>query len=895
MSIRLVFLLLFLCGQLSAQIGKKLDFNWDTIAQLNDSLGVNGAFTGVHNNALIVAGGANFPETAVWEGGEKVWYDNIEVLQKSGKEYNWLTIDAKLPRELAYGASVSTSKGLLFIGGNNAMGTFSEVFLVKWDPKEEKIEIEDQPPLPIPLANMQATVIGDEVFVVGGQEENGSEAGSYFFSYKDGEWNRLEDVPGPGRIQPVVVSQNNGKANCVYVFSGTHYNPEAKDPNQFLDDVYEYNPLQKKWRQKADVPYNKTPGISGGYIGAAPAVKLGDAHIIIFGGAGGKNQLWKDRLELQNELTALENAGLPGQEFEFKSDSINKLIAQNFQNTSFAKTIWVYHAITDTWSKRGEIPGPGPVVTDAEFWDNEIIIAGGEISPGVRTPAVHKITIEPHRADFGIINYITLFVYLGLIVGLGWYFSRRNKSTDDYFLAGGRIPWWAAGLSIYATMLSAITYLSQPALAYSYDWQAYLGYFTILLTVPIVITFYLPFFRNLNITTAYEYLEKRFNIFVRMFGSASFILFQVARMGIVVYLPALALSTVVGLDIYTAIVIMGVLAILYTVLGGIEAVIWTDVIQVIVLIGGLILSLIYIAIDIGDVGYIFETAFADNKMKLFDFRFSWTEVVTWSLFLGSFALNFAPYTTDQAVVQRYLTTRKEKEARKSIWLNGIISIPAGLLIFLMGTFLYVFFKDNPDFIVVGMQNDGIFPLFIANHLPPGVAGLVIAGIYSASMSSLDSSMHSVSTVVTVDFYKRFSKNYSEKIAMKVAKWVTVIVGLIGTAVACLMAAFPIASLFFFFQEVVGLFGSALTGIFVLGIFFKRANWAGTLIGAFLSVMVVVYLKYQTPINFYIYPLIAIPVCVIGGYLFSLIIKVDRNDNSKNLVYHKGLKHHKFEK
>lgn len=895
MNTRLLLLFVFICGQLTAQIEKKLDFKWDTIAQLNNHLGINGSFTGVHNDVFIVAGGANFPDQPVWSDGEKVWYDDIEVLEKTGDRYQWIDeIDIKLPRKLAYGASVSTRDGLLCIGGNNEDGTYAEVFLLKWNKKTKRIEIEEQEPLPVPLANMQATIIGDEVFVVGGQEKSGAESGNYFFSFKNGSWQRLKNLPGPGRIQPVVVSQNNGKANCVYVFSGTFFNPDAEDPNQFLTDVYEYNPLQNKWRQKADIPSNATPEIDGGYIGAAPAVKLGDAHIIIFGGAGGENQLWKKRLTLQNSLIALEDRGFSEEEIEVKSDSINNLIAQNFKNTSFSSTIWAYHAITDTWSKRGEIPGPTPVVTDAEFWNDEIFIAGGEISPGVRTPAVHKINIEPHRADFGLINYITLFVYLGLIVGLGWYFSRRNNSTDDYFLAGGRIPWWAAGLSIYATMLSAITYLSQPALAFSYDWQAYLGYFTILLTVPIVVTFYLPFFRNLNITTAYEYLEKRFNIAVRMFGSASFVFFQMARMGIVVYLPALALSTVVGLDIYSAIVIMGILAILYTVLGGIEAVIWTDVIQVIVLIGGLILGLIYIALDVGDVGYIFETAYADNKMKLFDFRFSWTEVVTWSLFLGSFALNFAPYTTDQAVVQRYLTTSDEKEARKSIWLNGIISIPAGLLIFLMGTFLYVFFKDNPDFIAVGMQNDGIFPLFIANHLPPGVAGLVIAGIYSASMSSLDSSMHSVSTVVTVDFYKRFSKNYSEITAMKVAKWVTIIVGIIGTAVACLMAAFPIASLFFFFQEVVGLFGSALTGIFILGIFFKKANWAGTLIGAVLSVIVVVLLKYQTPINFYIYPLIAIPVCVIGGYIFSLVIKVDRNNNSRNLVYHKGIKHHKFE-
>jgi solute:Na+ symporter, SSS family len=622
--------------------------------------------------------------------------------------------------------------------------------------------------------------------------------------------------------------------------------------------------------------------LKGGYIGAAPALELGDAHIVIFGGAGGQNQLWKNRLALQKEIELLDQIS-----DSKRIDSLQTEIKSMFQNTSFSRSIWAYHTITDTWSLRGEIPGFPTVVADAEQWGSDIIIAGGEIAPGIRTPLISKINIQLKKATFGLINYITLFTYLGLVIGMGYYFSRRTKTTDDYFLAGGRIPWWAAGLSIYATMLSAITYLSQPALAYSYDWQAFLGYFTILMIVPIVITYYLPFFRRLNITTAYEYLEKRFNIIVRMFGSTSFVLFQLARMGVVLFLPALALSTVVGIDIYMAIIIMGVLAIIYTVLGGIEAVIWTDVIQVIVLIGGLILGLVYIAIDIGDVGYIFNTALEDGKLQLLDLRWSWTEVVTWSLFLGTFALNFAPYTTDQAVVQRYLTTSNEKEAAKSIWLNGIISIPAGLLIFSMGTFLYVFFKDNPDLISVGMQNDGIFPLFIANELPPGVAGLVIAGIYSASMSSLDSSMHSVSTVITVDYYKRFNKRYTEIMAMKVAKWVTIIVGILGTGVACIMATFPIASLFFFFQEIVGLFGSALTGIFILGIFFRKANWIGTLAGAILSVIVLVIVKYYTQLNFYIYPLIAIPVCVITGYLVSILIPV-KNNITDNLVYKRNI-------
>ncbi|MBI6120794.1 sodium:solute symporter family transporter [Salegentibacter maritimus] len=888
----LVFSLFFVltAPSLTGQTNDKIEFSWNSLPDLPLEKGLNGSFTGIHNDALIIAGGANFPDRSVWDGGDKVYYNSIYVLEKDKSEFNWINVGKSLSKPMAYGASVTTSEGLWCIGGMNKEGVYKDVFLLKWDAKAKQLLVEEKPSLPVPLANMEASLIGDKIYVAGGQKEPGGKATKAFYSYSDLQgWKQLEDIPGKGRIQPVVIAQNNGKTNVVYVFSGTHYDPGAEDPNEFLSDVWQYNPLSKKWIAKGDVPSNETPGLDGGYIGAAPATKLGDAHILIFGGAGGENQLYKERLQLQNQLKALQQQNLDSSIVATKIDSLSQAISENFQNTSFSKTIWAYHTITDTWTKRGEIPGKTQVVAKALQWEDDIIIPLGELSPGVRTSAIHKINVTPRETDFGWINYTTLIAYLALMIGIGWYFSRRNKSTSDYFLAGGRIPWWAAGLSIYATMLSAITYLSQPALAFSYDWQAYLGYFTILLIVPLIITFYLPFFRKLNITTAYEYLEKRFNIVIRMFGSGSFVLFQLARMGIVVYLPALALSTVVGIDIYSAIIIMGILAIVYTVMGGIEAVIWTDVIQVIVLIGGLILGLIYIAVDIGDVSYIFSTAYEDSKFQLFDFRWSYTEVVTWSLFLGTFALNFAPYTTDQAVVQRYLTTSNEKEARKSIWMNGIVSIPAGLLIFLMGTFLYVYFRDNPEFLQVGMQNDGIFPLFIADHLPPGVAGLVIAGIYSAAMSSLDSSMHSVSTVITVDFYKRFNKNHTEVTTMKVARWVTITVGVLGTSVAAFMAAYPIASLFFFFQEIVGLFGSALAGVFMLGIFFKKANWVGTLIGAVLSVASLVLVKYYTPINFYIYPLIAIPVCVIGGYLASLIFKVEDNNNSKDLVYHKNLK------
>lgn len=884
-----IFLLIAITNTVHAQ---EL-FNWSLEKGLPNSVGLNGSYIGTHNNVLIIAGGANFPNTPVWKGGKKVWNNVIYVLSKEGDLSKWkIQNDVKLTKALANGVSLTTPNGVLCLGGDDSQSVYNNAFILKWNVTSQKVVIEELPEMPFPLANMGASIVDGVVYVVGGKKTKTGSSTNSFLSFNLNEtltrkkhtWKVLPDFPGQSRLQAVVVGQSNGHQDCLYVFSGVKYDPNAEVTHTMLDDAYEFDPHKNLWKKKNDTPNNNTPGISGGYFAAAPAIKIGDSHIVVFGGAGGGQQHLTARIKLWNKVKALKNKGNQSDLVLSQIDSLNNMEKGLVKSTSFSKTVWAYHTITDTWTEKGELPSETQVVTNAVKWKGSIVIPGGEIRPGVRTAKLTVATMIPYEASFGWINYLTLITYLGLMVWMGWYFSRKNKTTEDYFLAGGRIPWWAAGLSIYATMLSAITYLSQPALAYAFDWQAYLGYFTILLVVPIITAFYLPFFRKLNITTAYEYLEKRFNIIVRMFGSSSFVLFQLVRMGIVVYLPALALSTVVGIDIYLAIIVMGILAILYTYMGGMEAVIWTDVVQVIVLMAGLVIGLIFIAIEIG-VGYIFDTALADGKLQMVDLRISFTEVVTWSLFIGSFALTLIPYTTDQAVVQRYMTTSSEKEARKSIWLNGIISIPAGLLIFAMGTFLYVYFKEHPEFLNVGMQNDSVFPLFITNHLPPGVAGLVIAGIFSASMSSLDSSMHSISTVVTVDFYKRFSKSYSDIKGLKMAKWTTVVVGVFGTLIACLMAAFPVKSLFFLFQEVIGLLGSAMAGIFILGIFVKKANWKGTLIGAVSSVVVLVMVKYNTSINFYIYPLIAIPTCVFIGYLSSLIFVVEDMDN-EGLVYSK---------
>src|SRR5699024_5909891 len=207
--------------------------------------------------------------------------------------------------------------------------------------------------------------------------------------------------------------------------------------------------------------------------------------------------------------------------------------------------------------------------------------------------------------------------------------------TEDYFLANNRIPWWAAGISIYATQLSAITFISTPVLAFADNWIVYISYFTIFLMAPVVIYFYLPFFRRLNVTTAYEYLEKRFHLAVRLFGSLSFTLFQLGRMSIVVFLPALTLTAILDMNIYAAIILMGVLAIIYTTLGGIEAVIWSDVLQVFILVSGIIYSLYFIIDYVGGIDVVYTTAVEYDKLQFFNFDFSFTSLATWSIFFVS--------------------------------------------------------------------------------------------------------------------------------------------------------------------------------------------------------------------------------------------------------------------
>jgi SSS family transporter len=315
---------------------------------------------------------------------------------------------------------------------------------------------------------------------------------------------------------------------------------------------------------------------------------------------------------------------------------------------------------------------------------------------------------------------------------------------------------------------------------------------------------------------------------------------------------------------------MGVLATLYTVLGGIEAVIWTDVLQVIVLLGGALAAIAIITLNIdGGLTTIFESATAHDKLRLIDFDFSLaTDGILVLLLAGIFA-NLIPYTSDQAVVQRYLTTPDDASARRAIWTNALLSLPAALLFFFLGTALFAYYHALPERLAPIAQQDQILPYFVANEMPAGLAGLVIAGVFAAAMSSLDSSMHSIATVATTDIFPQRSND--DATILRRARLVTLALGVLGTATAALLATYEIESLWTAFLKVIGLCLGALGGLFALGIFTKRTNATHAWIGVVASVAAIFAATQTSSLHGLLLSPIGVMTCVIVGLLASLLL------------------------
>ena len=502
--------------------------------------------------------------------------------------------------------------------------------------------------------------------------------------------------------------------------------------------------------------------------------------------------------------------------------------------------------------------------------------------------SILKGSIKNTARDFGWQNMLVLVVYLLSVVMVGLYFMFKNKNTNDYFRGGQSIPWWAAACSIYATMLSSLTYIALPAIVYQTNWVLLIGIWMIIAVAPIAVYIAIPFFRQLDATSAYEFLSKRFNMPVRLFASGLFTLFHIGRMGIVMALTALALSAVTPISATESVLIMGVLCLLYCTLGGVEAVIWTDTIQtVVLLIGAVVCFFVIIAgLDDGFNSFI-QIGFADDKFTILNTDFNLESITTlsiWVIVLGGIGQNLSSYTADQAVVQRYMVTKDPAAAAKSIWANAILAAPGALLFFCIGTGLYAFYQLNPQKLDPSIQIDQIFPTFIANELPTGVAGLIIAGIFAAAQSTVSTSMNSIATTVLTDFVRPFNLIKTEKSYMSLARALTFISGVLGTLVGLIFIDPEIRSLMEAYFKVIGMFMGALGGIFILGALTKKANSVGAIVGIVSGVSLMISAWKYGWANGYLYGTIGILTCLIVGYTVSLLFPAHNKDLTRLTLF-----------
>ena len=458
---------------------------------------------------------------------------------------------------------------------------------------------------------------------------------------------------------------------------------------------------------------------------------------------------------------------------------------------------------------------------------------------------------------------------MAAMVGIGVFLSSRQKSTEDFFLAGRRMPWLAVAMSMYASLTSAVTYMGLPGLAYRSNVTLIVVCVVSPVLAPFLILLFYPFYRRLRVTTSYEYIGLRFGRVPRLTVSGLFLLARLGWLGTVIYAPALALSTATGMSLATAILLLGVLATVYTVLGGLSAVIWTDVVQFLILvIGAGWLAVALVGMAPGGVMEILRVAAAADHIQL-NLQVNWYRMSALAVAASFFFQMMQDYGTDQVTVQRLLAVRSYRGMIKAVLFNAVTDfILVGTLLFI-GLGLFAYYQLFPDQLAAGLSGDQILPYFIVHNLPDGVSGLLITAIFAAAMSSMDSGINSMATVIMNDFIRPFRRTQAApETAVRQARLWTLALGGFSTGMAFYVST--LQGIVEAFASFMSLFSAPVLALFLLGMLSRRARFGGWCVGATLSVAVTFFVQHYTRINWVYYFPIAFVLSFSVGLLWSIL-------------------------
>lgn len=438
--------------------------------------------------------------------------------------------------------------------------------------------------------------------------------------------------------------------------------------------------------------------------------------------------------------------------------------------------------------------------------------------------------------DLGVI-----LAYLVFMAWLGLRFSRNQKTTEDFFVAKRSVPSWAMGLSLLATMISSVTFIAYPGSAYAKDWSNLVPGFLVLGVLLLVGSVIIPYYRRVVGMSAYEYFEKRFGRPARIYASIAFSLAHFSKMAFVFYLMALTINSITGWNL--DLVVCGVcgVMVLYTVKGGIEAVIWTDVVQAFITWAGVLVCLGFLLfLPPGGPAAVFSLAAAEGKFSLGRMEMDYTSATIPVLFVYGFFWYLQRYTADQTVVQRYLVAKSDRGALRGVALGAVLCVPIWALFMLIGTCTWAFYRLTGEQLPAYVAKaDQVFPHFIATHLPVGFAGLFMASLMGASMTMLASDLNCLAAVGVEDFYRALRPRATDRERLRAARILIVAVGALSAACALLLAHAKGNALSMWFA-VSAIVSGGLAGLFLLAFLSRRANPQGAFLGIAASLLCTVW-------------------------------------------------------
>ncbi len=495
---------------------------------------------------------------------------------------------------------------------------------------------------------------------------------------------------------------------------------------------------------------------------------------------------------------------------------------------------------------------------------------------------------------FSTIDYIVLLAYLVGITIFGVMFRKSQRTVKDYFVGAKNINWVVISLSIVATETSTLTLIGIPAIAYAnYTYPEQGGSFTYLQVVigyviaRFVISFlFIPAYFKGDLMTAYTLLENRFGVSVKNFAASLFLIMRALAEGVRIFAASIVLTAVLSSSLPNfpnltiwSIVIVGVLTLIYTFEGGIAAVIWTDLIQLIIYIGGsLVAAYMLLTLVPGGWNEIVAQGTAAGKFQVFSFNWSLGLPFTfWAGVLGGTFLTMASHGTDQLLVQRLLTCKDQRDSQKAVILSGFVVLFQFVLFLTIGVMLYAYYAHvevsdtalSASQCLSAKRCDEIFPRFIVGQLPHGISGLVIAAIFAAAMSNLSGSLNSLASTTVLDFYKPLiNPTASDESLLKLSRWLTAAWGVILIAIAIFARNW--GSVFTVGLTIASLVYGTMLGAFLLGVLTKRANSVGVVVGMLASMVCMLFIKIYTELAWTWYVITGTIVCLSVGYIVSCV-------------------------